>query len=320
MGKPIISVIVPVYNVEKYLPRCIESILAQSFTDFEVLLIDDGSKDRSGDICDKYAEIDKRIRVFHKENGGVSSARNIGIEYAIGEYSIHIDPDDWVETTMLEELYNKGKSLDADMVICDYYYNDEKGQKLCRQHPSGLNNLTVLKELFTHLHGSCWNKLVKQSCYKEHHITFPQDINCCEDLIFNVRLLNYPINICYLSKAFYHYTHNSNSGSLSQVNLQRKDSYELILKLTDLLKHSIPTDIYNKYIYPLWEYNIMCNAFKHHFFSSSQFKQRFRHSKKFIFQNSVYPKLKVFLFFSCLGFYRQSYWIYIFLQTQLRQL
>ena len=102
---PSISVIVPIYNSDKYLQRCIDSILSQDFEDFELLLIDDGSTDNSGDICDKYAEKDMRVRVFHKKNGGVSSARNLGIENAKGEWVVFIDSDDWVDITMLEKLY-----------------------------------------------------------------------------------------------------------------------------------------------------------------------------------------------------------------------
>lgn len=107
MNNPKISVIVPVYNAEKYLHRCVDSILAQTFTDFEVLLINDGSKDKSGTICDDYAKLDSRVRVFHKENGGVSSARNIGVENMVGDYSIHVDSDDEILPTMYEKLYNK---------------------------------------------------------------------------------------------------------------------------------------------------------------------------------------------------------------------
>ena len=124
---PKVSVIVPIYKAEKYINRCIDSILAQTFTDWELLLIDDGSPDRSGEICDEYAENDPRIRVFHKANGGVSSARQMGQEEAVGEYTIHVDPDDWVEPTMLEELYAKAEADDADMVICDFFLDTKSG-------------------------------------------------------------------------------------------------------------------------------------------------------------------------------------------------
>lgn len=156
-----VSIIVPVYKAEAYLHRCLDSILAQTFTDWELLLVDDGSPDRSGVICDEYAAKDDRIRVFHKENGGVSSARQKGQDEAQGEYTIHADPDDWVEPTMLEELYKKAKADDADMVICDYYMNDGENQTYITQKPTVLDRKTVLGELlFQQLHGSCWNKLV----------------------------------------------------------------------------------------------------------------------------------------------------------------
>ena len=111
---PVVSIIVPVYNAEKYLHRCIDSILAQTFTDWELLLIDDGSKDTSGSICDKYAAKDKRIRVFHKENGGVSSARNLGRDYAQGEWVTFVDSDDYIEENFLKSFEG---NLDADLVV-----------------------------------------------------------------------------------------------------------------------------------------------------------------------------------------------------------
>ena len=107
MMLPKVSVIVPIYKAEAYLNKCVDSLLVQTLKDFELLLIDDGSPDNSGEICDRYAQKDSRVRVFHKENGGVSSARQCGIDNAYGEYTIHTDPDDWVESTMLEELYEK---------------------------------------------------------------------------------------------------------------------------------------------------------------------------------------------------------------------
>ena len=116
---PVISIIVAVYKAESCLRRCVDSLLAQTFQDYEILLVDDGSPDRSGEICDEYARKDNRVRVFHKENGGVASARQCGMNNARGEYVIHADPDDWVEPNMLEELYGKAKEENADMIICD---------------------------------------------------------------------------------------------------------------------------------------------------------------------------------------------------------
>ena len=111
------SVIVPVYRAEKWINQCVDSLLGQSYRNIEVILVDDGSPDRSGAICDEYAAADSRVKVIHQPNGGVSVARQTGIDNATGEYSIHADPDDWVEPTMIEELVAKAIEEDADMVI-----------------------------------------------------------------------------------------------------------------------------------------------------------------------------------------------------------
>ena len=117
---PKISVIVPVYNTEKYLKRCIDSILAQSYSDFELLLIDDGSTDASPAICDEYATNDSRVRVFHKPNGGVSSARNLGLDNARGEWIAFVDSDDWIESEMLYLFISKAEKTDSDIVFCNH--------------------------------------------------------------------------------------------------------------------------------------------------------------------------------------------------------
>jgi len=219
---PAISVIVPVYKAEKYLRRCVDSILAQTFTDFEVLLIDDGSPDRSGEICDEYAAKDSRVRVFHQANGGVSAARQRGTDEARGEYTIHADPDDWVEPTMLEELYAKAKAEDADMVICDYYVNMGGRQRYVKQQPSALDSETVLRELFQQLHGSCCNKLVRRACYNRLAICFPKNISLSEDLYVNLRLARGCTRFAYVARAYYHYVQDANANSISRDRSRRQ--------------------------------------------------------------------------------------------------
>ena len=219
---PKVSVIVPVYKAEKYLRKCVDSILAQTFRDFEVLLVDDGSPDGSGAICDEYARKDPRVRVFHKENGGVSSARQCGLDNACGEYTIHADPDDWVEPNMLEELYAKAKAEDADMVICDYYEElSPTRQRLCCQKPDTLNSQDVMRQLFfQRLHGSLCNKLVRRACYKTFDVKFPPQgmhVIRWEDLFICCDLLRHGIRISYVAKAYYHYDLYSNSNSIVRV-------------------------------------------------------------------------------------------------------
>ena len=117
MSVPKISIICPIYQAEKTIHRCVDSVLSQTFSDFELLLIDDGSSDASGVICDEYAIKDQRVKVFHKDNGGVASARQMGIDESSGGYTIHIDSDDWVEPCMLSDLYDYALKYDADNVI-----------------------------------------------------------------------------------------------------------------------------------------------------------------------------------------------------------
>lgn len=234
--QPKVSIIVPIYNAEKYLDRCVDSILSQTFLDFELLLIDDGSPDRSGEICDEYAQKDNRIHVFHKENGGVASARQFGLEHAQGEFVIHADPDDYVEPSMLEELYECAKKNQADMVICDFYIDAFQHIIEKKQNPSNLDHLTVLRELFQHLHGSCWNKLLKRTCYKQYGVSFPSGVSYCEDLSFWVRLLKEPIRITYLPKAFYHYVQHETSIVRNYMNKKEDDGWKLMTLLGTELK------------------------------------------------------------------------------------
>ena len=117
-----LSIIIPIYQIECYLRRCLDSILAQSFQDWEAILVDDGSKDDCGKICDEYAAIDSRFRVIHKKNGGLTSARNAGLAIASGEWIMHLDGDDWIEPDMLERLIQKGEDTGADIVMGDFLF------------------------------------------------------------------------------------------------------------------------------------------------------------------------------------------------------
>lgn len=211
MLSPKISIIIPIYNAEHSLPKMLNSILKQTFCDFEVLLINDGSTDSSGTICNNYTSEDKRFKVIHKKNAGVSAARQTGLENAQGEYIIHADADDWIEPTMLEELYNKAIKENADVVICDFYTNNGNIEKYVKQQPNGLDHISILHGLFQQLHGSCCNKLVSRICYNNYSIKFTAGINHCEDLLTWIQLYQYPIKTAYLPKAFYHYIMNDNS-------------------------------------------------------------------------------------------------------------
>lgn len=252
-----ISIIIPVYGAENYLYRCLDSILAQTFTSWDCILVDDGSKDRSGIICDEYAQKDSRFRVFHKENGGVSSARQYGMERALESdsiYSIHVDPDDWVEPEMLERLLQKAEETGADMVICDYFFNTSQKQTYIKQDPGSEEPLQVFYALFQRLHGSLWNKLIKLACYKGVNIKFPVGLNYCEDLYVNICLLLKSVSkVAYLPEAFYHYDNYTNTNQETKENNSKKIDFTRT-ELVRLCRDVVADELKN-FQYYLFEVN-----------------------------------------------------------------
>lgn len=210
---PQISVIVPVYNVEKYLPRCIDSILSQTFTDFELLLIDDGSPDNSGKICDEYAIKDSRVKVIHKQNGGVSSARNVGIENATGEWVFFSDADDILVPNAFYILTSRINSEVAYVMAgykrCDENHNIEYEVKTREEHIiSSSDAVTQMFRPTDYVYqGYLWNKLFKLSVIKENNLKFAVDIYFNEDRLFNILyLLKIGNQKCiYTTEPVYHY-------------------------------------------------------------------------------------------------------------------
>ncbi|MEN6316050.1 MAG: glycosyltransferase [Clostridiaceae bacterium] len=202
MSNPMISIIVPVYKAETYLYRCIDSILSQTFTSFELILIDDGSPDLCGTICDEYARKDSRVKVIHKENGGVSKARNTGIEAAIGKYIGFVDSDDYVEPTMYEKLYNSIMTYNTDLAMCSYtsvingnkidvFHNLCNNEYLDREY---IENVVFTNIILCNTPGyfSLWNKLFKSEIIKKNNIRLDIEMFFGEDLLF---VLDYLLNI-----------------------------------------------------------------------------------------------------------------------------
>lgn len=191
MNTPLISVIVPVYNVEKYLPRCIDSILNQTYKNLEIILVDDGSPDNCPAICDEYAQKDSRIKVIHKANGGVSSARNVGLDVATGEYIGFVDSDDWIEPDMYEFLFMRATDYNVDISRCASVWEYGKGR--CEEILTDNENENMFlldgEDLILDLvngawdEGVVWNKLYKKEIVK--NVRFREDIAFCEDCLFN---------------------------------------------------------------------------------------------------------------------------------------
>ena len=205
-----ISVIVPVYKAEPYLHRCIDSILAQSYTDFELLLVDDGSPDNSGAICDEYAGLDGRVRVFHKENGGVSSARNLGLDNAKGEYITFCDADDYVGEDWLI-VYNEAIKQNLDFAIQGIYYITNKGdiEKMSLIPYVGCNlndkrNLIVCL-MKQYVFGYPVTKLFRRQIIEDNHIRFDEQSAFREDEQFFSKYLEFVITFRCIDKENYYY-------------------------------------------------------------------------------------------------------------------
>jgi glycosyltransferase involved in cell wall biosynthesis len=243
--KPV-SIIVPVYNVEKYLNQCIDSILGQTFADFELILIDDGSKDSSGAICDEYAKSDSRIRVIHQPNGGQTSARKAGFAASIGEYIYFIDSDDWMEPNLIEVAYNKAVENDADIVTFDSYFNYSFHQcPVSQPIESGVfDKIGLIEKIYPKMiysgrffyfgiYAAMWNKLFKRSLVENNFENVKNDIKIGEDGVLTFSAFLDANRVVIDGKNYlYHYRDNNSSLTRSYV----KDQYESAKILINTLR------------------------------------------------------------------------------------
>ncbi len=257
-----ISVITPVYKVEKYLKKCLNSILAQTFTDFELIIVDDGSPDSCGEIADEYAKIDPRVKVIHKENGGAPSARNAGIEVASGEYLYFPDSDDWLEPTYLQELYDTAVATDAQLVISGYtmeYYEDGKDcsyrvSVACQNYNTQALVRNNLHKYFDNMMMAVpWNKLYKTDYIRSHHLCFP-DVKW-DDLHFNMDVIMDIDSVAISSSSGYHFFRSREGSETTTVfdNMlyqKRREQFQHILKVYkhwNIHDKEILSDIYGYY-------------------------------------------------------------------------
>ncbi len=216
---PKVSVIIPIYNAEKYLRRCVDSVLKQDFEDFELLLVDDGSKDLSGNICDEYAKQDARVRVIHKENSGVSDSRNLAISKARGEYLQFMDSDDWITPDATGLLVRSAMENDCDLVIADFYR--VIGERLAHKgdiREEGVMSreefaLQMMEKPADFYYGVLWNKLYRRDIIKNNGLSMDKDISWCEDFIFNMEYIRHVKNVYALRVPVYYYV--KTPGSLA---------------------------------------------------------------------------------------------------------
>ena len=223
---PIISIIVPIYNVGKYLPKCIESILNQTFKNFELILVNHGSTDNSGVVCDDYAKKDTRIKIIHKSNGGVSSARNAGLYVAKGEYIGFVDPDDYIDKNMYEKLYRLCIDNNSDIAICRFNreINGKIQNKESTEEIIELNNMEAMNELFKgNLYRfSLCNKLFSKKCFND--VLFPEE-RIHEDLSTTYKLFANSKKAVYINYCGYIYVRRENSILTSTYNEKRLQAF-----------------------------------------------------------------------------------------------
>ena len=221
--QPTVSIIVPVYNAEKTLERCVDSILNQTYQDFELFLVDDGSSDGSGVLCDAYARQDSRVRAFHQENAGVSAARNLALDRAAGEYLQFLDSDDWITPDATSSLVRAAREHQCDLVIADFY-------RVCGErvsHKGDIDDPVVLtqEEYAAHMmenpadfyYGVLWNKLYRRDIVEAHHLRMDPEISWCEDFMFNLEYIRYARRFYALQVPIYYYV--KTKGSLASQSL-----------------------------------------------------------------------------------------------------
>lgn len=241
MNKVAISVIVPIYNAEAYLQPCLDSLRSQTFPDFEAWLIDDGSQDQSGAICDSFAQKDARFQVIHKSNGGVSSARNIGLEHANGEWICFVDADDEVGSDYLRQLYNATAFKESQLIIQGFQtlLLNQKQFRTFKEHIYRADEIYLaFQQLRIHRCGFPFGKLYSSLIINEHGLRFDEQIHYAEDVMFMLHYLCFVSSIHTIEGAEYHYYIRNNS-SLSQRIFSFESEYrcyQTYLNLTQKLR------------------------------------------------------------------------------------
>lgn len=287
---PKVSIIVPVYNVEKYLCQCLESLVHQTLTDIEIICIDDGSTDNSLGILNKYAQLDSRIKVFSQKNQGVSSARNLGLEKVNGEYITFVDSDDWIELNACEILYNTAQERNTDILLCSYY----------NYFKNSISQDTRLLDFYSIIKDSCTNfedsykslfttpmgilcKFYKKDLIQENKIKFPLDIKCGEDRVFYINNCICAKRISSINIPLYYYRHTNNSLSTSSEN-SISHTWEANLLIKTLIEKNFNSaKIYNSFL-EISSVNIILyhwNAFHNYLSKRQNFKYLLLLKKEF---------------------------------------
>ena len=253
---PKVSVIVPIYNVEKYLEKCINSLLSQTLEDIQIILVNDGSKDNSGNIAKECEKNNKnRIIYVEKENGGLSDARNYGLKYATGDFIAFLDSDDYIEKNAYEEMYNKAIEENADYVECDFIWEFPNKIRVDKQYP-----YKNKKEMLSFVRVVAWNKLIKRQLITDNNLEFPKGLRY-EDVEFTYKLIPFINKFAYVDKPFIHYVQRE--GSIA--NVQNERTAEIFTVLDNVIEFYKKNNIYEKYRDELEYYYaryLLCSSLK----------------------------------------------------------
>lgn len=247
MENPLVSIIVPVYNVKYYLAKCINSIIGQTYTNLEIILVDDGSSDGSEKICDEYEKVDNRILVIHKINEGVSAARNIGLDYARGEYIAFVDSDDYIASDMIQTLLSRIKTDNSDMACCNYLQVTEDAKLINETQQLPLRDENISSNaamqcfiLWGGYYVTPWNKLYKSQIFKT--LRFPVGKRY-EDLYIIFQIVTQCKRISHISKTLYFYLRRKDSFTLGEFNICDFDFGDAMINIYKSAKENHYTNL-----------------------------------------------------------------------------
>ena len=252
--QPMVSIIVPIYNAEQYLRRCVDSILNQEYTDYELLLVNDGSTDASGDICEEYGDRDPRVIVIQKENTGVSDSRNRALDRARGKYLQFLDSDDWITPDATRLFVRAAEEYGCDMVISDFYR--VVGERLSPKGDIEEEGVLTREEFAAHMmenpadfyYGVLWNKLYRRDIVEEHNLRMDTDINWCEDFMFNLEYIRYAKVFYALHAPIYYYVKRKGSLASQGINISKtvKMKLNVFEYYNNFYKHVLEEEDYEK--------------------------------------------------------------------------
>ena len=251
---PKVSIVVPIYNVEKYLKKCLNTLVNQTLNDIQIILVNDGSSDNSGKIAKEFQKkYIEKIIYLEKENGGLSDARNFGIPYATGEYIAFLDSDDYVEMSMYEDMYNLAKKENSDMVECDFYWGyPEKLKQDIGELYEGK------KEMLEKVRVVAWNKLIKREILEKSQVWFPKGYRY-EDVEFTYKLIPYLEKVSFVKKPYIHYMQREGSISNSQ-NERTKEIFEVLEHVIEFYKEKELYEEYKTQLEYLYTRYLLCSS------------------------------------------------------------